>query len=185
MLLDKSFFERDTLTVAQQLIGCHLVRRIDDQIIRVAITETEAYKGSEDPASHASRGVTERNRLMFGDAGIMYVYFIYGMHCCMNIVAHRPNEVGAVLLRGGEVVEGIGLIRANRGEGIADHLLLNGPGKLAKALGINLEWNGYDLLQETHNSIWLEYKEPIRPIRSTPRIGISKAVDLPWRYLYE
>lgn len=185
MLLDQSYFEQDTLTVAQQLIGCHLVRKTDDQIIRVAITETEAYKGSEDPASHASRGVTARNSLMFGDTGIMYVYFIYGMHCCMNIVAHRPNEVGAVLLRGGEVMEGIDLIRANRGGGIADRMLINGPGKLAKGLGINMDWNGYDLLQQPPKHIWLEYQEPHRPIRSTPRIGISKGIELPWRYLYE
>lgn len=184
MLLEQAFFERDTEIVAKQLVGCHLVMKGNDRNIRVAITETEAYKGSNDPASHASRGITPRNRLMFGEVGIMYVYFIYGMHCCINIVAHRRGEVGAVLLRGGQALEGIDLIRSNRGD-IADHLLLNGPGKLAKGLGLNLEWNGYNLLQKPHNRIWLEHKKPSGPITCTPRIGISKGIDLPWRYIYE
>ncbi|WP_284641792.1 DNA-3-methyladenine glycosylase [Paenibacillus silviterrae] len=182
--MDPRLLEQDTVEVARQLIGCHLVRRTPQGNIRVKLTETEAYRGSDDPASHAYRGRTPRNHLMFGEAGRLYVYFIYGMHHCMNIVAHRSGEVGAVLLRGGWPIEGIELLRENR-PGVPDRQLVNGPGKLAKAMGIGMEWNGYDLLQQPVGELFLEWHTSSEPIRSTPRIGISKGKELLWRFVNE
>jgi DNA-3-methyladenine glycosylase len=112
--LIKSFLEQDPVEAAEQLLGSHLIRKTPQGNIRLMITETEAYKGEEDPASHAYRGLTPRNKLMFGEAGMLYVYFIYGMHYCMNIVAHRQGGVGAILLRAGEALEGLDIIRTNR-----------------------------------------------------------------------
>src|ERR1700686_2284350 len=100
----KAFLEQDTVCVAEQLLGCQLIRETPQGIIRLQITETEAYKGKEDPASHAYRGLTPRNQLMFGEVGTLYVYLIYGMHFCMNIVAHQQGEIGAILLRAGEAL---------------------------------------------------------------------------------
>ncbi|MCG7212395.1 DNA-3-methyladenine glycosylase [Paenibacillus mucilaginosus] len=181
MRLEGAFFERDTAAVACELLGCTLVRRTEQGEIRVRLTETEAYKGAEDPASHAHRGVTPRNQLMFGACGVLYVYFIYGMHYCLNIVAHEPGAVGAVLLRGAAPLEGEALIRANR-PGVPDKALLNGPGKLAKGLGIGIEWNGRDLL--TDGELWVERDPaaPALPWEATPRIGISKGQELLWRF---
>ncbi|MCZ8521126.1 MULTISPECIES: DNA-3-methyladenine glycosylase [Paenibacillus] len=185
MRVDRPFYDRDTVEVARELLGCTLVRKTEHGEIRVVLTETEAYKGAEDPASHASRGVTPRSRLMFGDTGVLYVYLIYGMHYCLNIVAHEPGGVGAVLLRGACVQEGEELVRANR-PGAAAKALLNGPGKLAKGLGIGIEWNGRNLL-DTDSGLWLERSPSSLPLpwRATPRIGISKGVDLPWRFTPE
>ncbi|TLS52700.1 DNA-3-methyladenine glycosylase [Paenibacillus antri] len=181
------FLAKDTVEAAERLLGWELVRRTERGVIRIRITETEAYKGGDDPASHASRGVTARNRLMFGDVGYLYVYLIYGMHHCMNIVAHEPGEVGAVLLRGGTALEGIDLIRRNR-PGVSDRLLLDGPGKLAQGLGIDLSWNGYFLLEpgaSAADGLRLEPGQAEGSISRTPRIGITKAKELPWRFVLE
>jgi DNA-3-methyladenine glycosylase len=180
--LDRSWLEHDTIEVAKRLIGCHLVRRTPQGDIRIQLTETEAYKGPDDPASHAFRGRTPRNILMFGEVGRLYVYFIYGMHYCLNIVAHEPGDVGAVLLRGGRAVEGIEIIRANR-PGVPDRNLLNGPGKLVHALGMNGSYNGYDLFQHENQEVMLKLDGAKDSILQTPRIGISKGTDLPWRFI--
>jgi len=182
----RSVLERDTVEAAERLLGWVLVRRAERGDIRVRITETEAYRGGDDPASHASRGITARNRFMFGEVGVLYVYFIYGMHHCLNIVAHAPGGVGAVLLRAGTPVAGIDQIRANR-PGVADNRLLDGPGKLAKALDIDISWNGYRLLERPPSSegLFLEPHEPEGTIRRTPRIGISKGKELLWRFVLE
>lgn len=183
-MLDLSFYARDALTLAEDLIGCLLIKQPADQAepeLAVMLTETEAYRGADDPASHAYRGVTPRNAVMFGEAGRLYVYFSYGMHCCMNIVAGVPGSAQAVLLRGAVPVFGGDSIRLNR-PGIADKDLLNGPGKLTKGLGIGLEMNGYHLFDGA--GIWhLAPKERTLPIRITPRIGISKAQERPWRFV--
>ena len=173
------------MTAAQCLIGCRIVTQTEEGLVRVRITETEAYKGAKDPASHAFRGMTPRNKLMFGDTGVLYVYFIYGMHFCANIVAHAPGEVGAVLLRAGVPEEGIVLIRERR-PGVPDRSLLNGPGKLAKGLGIDMSYNGSLLLQTPRQRIWLEPRDPDAPLpvlSSSPRIGISKGRELLWRFV--
>jgi DNA-3-methyladenine glycosylase len=180
--MDKGFLERDTVRVAEQLIGCHLIRKTTGGTIRMVITETEAYKGSEDPASHAYRGVTPRNHWMFEEVGRLYVYFIYGMHFCMNVIAHGPGEVGAVLIRAGKPVEGIELIRANRPK-VSDHLLVNGPGKLARAMEIDMTFNGYNLLHDANTLLYLEMNKPLGTINQTPRIGIKKGTDLLWRFI--
>jgi DNA-3-methyladenine glycosylase len=180
--MDKDFLEQDTVQAAEKLIGCHLIRETPHGTIRVQITETEAYKGSDDPASHAYRGVTPRNQLMFSDVGRLYVYFIYGMHYCMNIIAHRPGEVGAVLLRAGKPLEGIELIRGNR-LGAIDRNLMNGPGKLAQALNVDLSLNGYDLLQHTDRKLYLEMNLSDKTIEKTARIGISKGTEALWRFV--
>ncbi|MFC4775171.1 DNA-3-methyladenine glycosylase [Paenibacillus sp. GCM10023252] len=176
MKAERTFLARDTRTVARDLLGCHLVRRVGDEQIRIRLTETEAYRGTDDPASHASRAVTPRNRFMFGEVGILYVYLIYGLHHCMNIIAHEDGGVGAVLLRGGELLEGH-----------EDKLVkrIDGPGRLAKAMGIDLQWNGHDLMHSADQNLWLERAETSRSIQVTPRIGITKAVDYPWRYVLE
>jgi DNA-3-methyladenine glycosylase len=178
--LDKAFLEQDTVWVAERLVGCHLIRKTALGTIRVEIIETEAYRGNDDPASHAYRGITSRNQWMFGDVGRLYVYFIYGMHFCMNVVAHRKGEVGAVLLRAGRPIEGLELIRANRPK-ISNRNLINGPAKLTQAMQIDMSFNGYDLLQP-NDEFWLEFHEPFRTIHTTPRIGITKGKELPWRF---
>jgi DNA-3-methyladenine glycosylase len=173
--------ERDPVLVAEQLIGCHLVRHTEQGTIRVQITETEAYKGSDDPASHAFRGMTQRNRTMFGEAGHLYVYFIYGMHYCLNVVAHAPGVPGAVLVRAAKPVEGIDWIRANR-QGVPDRNLLNGPGKLAQGLRVTKELDGYDVIGDPSRQLVLIEKETTVPVRRSARIGISAGTDLLWRF---
>jgi DNA-3-methyladenine glycosylase len=180
--MDRSFLEQDTLCAAEQLIGCYLVRRTEQGVIVVQITETEAYKGAEDPASHAYRGVTPRNRAMFGEAGRLYVYFTYGMHYCMNVVAHAPGAAGAVLLRAARPVEGLDLIRAHR-RGAPDRQLLNGPAKLTQALQVTNELYGYDLIADPDRCLALLPKDRTLPVAVTPRIGISRARDYPWRFV--
>jgi DNA-3-methyladenine glycosylase len=180
--MDRSFLEQDTLAAAERLIGCYLVRRTDQGVIRVQITETEAYKGTEDPASHAFRGMTPRNRAMFGEVGRLYVYFTYGMHYCMNVVAHPPGAAGAVLLRAARPVEGLDLIRANR-PGVPDRLLLNGPAKLTQALNIDKDLYGYDLIADPDQRLALVRGDCSLPVEITPRIGISQAKDFRWRFV--
>jgi DNA-3-methyladenine glycosylase len=176
----KAFLEQDTVYAAEKLLGCQLIRTTPQGIIRLQITETEAYKGNEDPASHAYRGLTPRNHLMFGEVGKLYIYFIYGMHFCMNIVAHRQGEVGAILLRAGVALEGYDIIRANRPKAI-ERNLLNGPAKLSQAMSIDMSFNGYNLLQPTE-ALTLEMNNLNRPIFKTSRIGISKGQEFMWRF---
>jgi DNA-3-methyladenine glycosylase len=145
------------------------------------ITETEAYKGYEDPASHAYRGLTPRNKLMFGEVGKLYVYFVYGMHFCMNIVAHRQGEVGAILLRAGAALEGQEIIRINRPKAI-ERNLLNGPAKLTQAMNIDMSFNGYDLLHPS-DVLFIEINTHNRSIHQTSRIGITSGTELMWRFV--
>jgi DNA-3-methyladenine glycosylase len=181
-MLEKAFFERDTVEVAQALLGCLIERRLDGGSILVRITETEAYRGADDPASHAHRGLTPRNTPMFGAAGTLYIYFSYGMHHCINIVTEAPGVPGAVLLRGAVAVEGIEYVRLHR-PGVTDKLLLNGPGKLAKGLDVDLSFNGYDLLQLPPAPLRIHPRESVPAFRRTSRIGITKGTDLPWRFV--
>jgi DNA-3-methyladenine glycosylase len=164
---------------APLLLGNHLVSRVGGHEVRVEINEVEAYKGSEDPASHAYRGETERNSSMFRDPGTLYVYRSYGIHHCANTAA-GPEGVGwGILIRGGEVVEGAAMAARRRGRTSG---LANGPGKLCQALGISLELNGTDLLDPT-SVVHLEAGTRPEVVMATPRIGISKARDLPWRFV--
>lgn len=179
--MNSAFLEQDPVMVAERLIGCHLIRKTQEGVIRVQITETEAYRGSDDPASHAFRGMTPRNQLMFGDVGRLYVYFIYGMHFCMNVVAHQTGAVGAVLLRAGHPLEGVELIQMQR-PNVSYRNLLNGPGKLARGLQVDKSLNGYDLLQKTDNQLAIEQHFPVGVISKSTRIGITKGKEMCWRF---
>ncbi|MDF2936287.1 MAG: DNA-3-methyladenine glycosylase [Paenibacillaceae bacterium] len=179
--LDRDFFRRNTVEVAKSLIGCVLARRFEGGIAAAVITETEAYRGEDDPASHAHRGPTPRNRIMFGEAGGLYVYFSYGMHHCMNVVTEEEGQPGAVLLRAAVPVQGHGYFRANRPRA-PEKQWMNGPGKLTAAFAINLAFNGLDLAGPKQEELIILPGAPL-PWTATPRIGISKGVELPWRFL--
>ena len=164
---------------APQLLGSLLVSRIGGEEVVVRLGEVEAYKGSDDPASHAYRGETERNGSMFRQPGTLYVYRSYGIHNCANSAA-GPEGVGwGILMRGGEVVSGEGTARRRRG--FRDDLT-DGPGKLCQALGIGLEHNGTDLLEES-SVIHLRPGDSPDFVMATPRVGISKATDRAWRFV--
>jgi DNA-3-methyladenine glycosylase len=165
---------------APLLLGAHLVSTIGgDGQVRVRISEVEAYKGSDDPASHAFRGRTRRNGSMFERPGTLYVYRSYGIHWCANVAA-GPEGVGwGILFRGGEVIDGLGVARARRGR---EDELANGPGKLAQALGIDHSHNGSYLL-DVSSPLRLEPGSPPDLVMATPRVGISQARDRPWRFV--
>lgn len=164
---------------APRLLGSYLVSDLGGRRVKVRITEVEAYKGSEDPASHAYRGRSERNDSMFQQPGTLYVYRSYGIHACANTAA-GPEGVGwGILIRGGEVEEGHGVVRERRGR-LND--LTNGPGKVCQSLGIEVEHDGIDLL-DPESTIRLEPGPAPEMVLSTPRIGISKAKERSWRFV--
>ncbi len=181
--LPRAFYARSAVEVAPDLLGKVLVREIEGRRLTGRIVEVEAYLGSEDAASHAFRGPTPRNRSMFGPPGHAYVYLIYGMHHCLNIVTGPEGDGQAVLIRALEPLEGIEIMRARRG-GVPDRRLTNGPGKLCQALGIDKRLDGHDLcLGET---LWLEAgRPPAEPICAGPRVGVrgdDLALNRPWRF---
>ena len=164
---------------APTLLGSSLVSELGGSTVRVRITEVEAYKGSDDPASHAYRGRNRRNGSMFERPGTLYVYRSYGIHHCANTAA-GPEGVGwGILIRGGVVVDGEGVAARRRG-GRTD--LADGPGKVCQALGIDSGLDGSNLL-EGAPPIWLETGQRPELVISTPRIGISRARELPWRFV--
>lgn len=179
--LKRPFYERDTLRVARELLGKVLVRRLGATLLEGVIVEVEAYRGSDDPASHAYRGPTRRNQVMFGQPGHAYVYFTYGMHYCLNVTTEPAGQPGAVLIRAAQPVNGIERMKKERRtERIKD--LANGPAKLTRAFAVTRALNGHDLtlgtelfMAETANS------EPLE-IVSTRRIGIRVGLDRPWRF---
>lgn len=169
--LDQSFFQRPTLEVSQDLLG--KVIKIGDCSGR--INEVEAYIGQDDPACHAAVGMTERNKVMFGPAGHLYVYFTYGMYYCANIVTEAEGFPAAVLIRSIEPLEGKELMIQRRGK---TNNVADGPGKLCIALGMT---------KDSHNGVKAEvYDDGFSPknIRSSPRIGIQVGLDKNWRYYY-
>lgn len=175
-----AFLKTDVVTAARRLLGCELVREIDGQVLRGKIIEVEAYDQT-DAASHSYKGKTERTAVMFGPAGYLYVYFTYGMHYCCNVVVGEEGEGAAVLIRAIEPLEGQDAMLDNRhGRGGAE--LTNGPAKVCQAFGIDKRLNGHDL--RTSPLRIIPY-EPIPPqqIIATPRIGISRAKDVPWRFV--
>ena len=166
-------------TAAPLLLGAHLVSTVGGEEVRVRINEVEAYKGEDDPASHAYRGETPRNGSMFRKPGTLYVYRSYGVHSCANTSA-GPEGVGwGILIRGGEVIDGETAASRRRGRQTD---LASGPGKLCQALGITTVLDGTDLLDPA-SVIRLESGDRPEVIMATPRIGISKAQDLPWRFV--
>jgi DNA-3-methyladenine glycosylase len=164
---------------APRLLGAHLVSRVGGAEVRLRINEVEAYKGHDDPASHAYRGETVRNGSMFANPGTLYVYRSYGIHNCANTSA-GPKGVGwGILIRGGDVLDGLGVASRRRGR---DTDLANGPGKLCQALGITLDLDGTNLL-DPGSLLRLEEGEQPEMVMATPRVGISKARDVPWRFV--
>ncbi|SED17063.1 DNA-3-methyladenine glycosylase [Nocardioides exalbidus] len=161
--------EGDPLEVAPRLLGAVLTHGG----VSLRLTEVEAYAGPGDPGSHAFRGPTPRNAVMFGPPGRLYVYFVYGMHHCVNLVTGPEGEPGAVLLRAGEVVDGIDAARVRR-PGSSDRDLARGPARLCQALGIDLSANGA--------APTLVAGESPADISTGPRVGLRHAADRPWRF---
>ncbi|MGW1160008.1 DNA-3-methyladenine glycosylase [Streptomyces sp. NPDC002519] len=168
--------------VAPKLLGAILTHETPEGTVSITITETEAYSGTADPASHAYRGRTPRNAVMFGPAGHLYVYRSHGLHWCANIVTGADGIASAVLIRAGRVIEGEDLARTRRGGKVESPRLARGPGNFCQALGITAEHNGTDLL--TGASVTLSEGEsvPAALIRVGPRVGVSRAHD--WQHRF-
>jgi DNA-3-methyladenine glycosylase len=171
---------RPVLEVAPELLGW----RVTDGEVTLRLTEVEAYDGQGlDPGSHAHRGRTPRNSVMFGPPGHAYVYFTYGMHWCLNVVTGPDGVATAVLLRAGEVVDGIDVARARRPAARRDVELASGPARLAQALGVDGSFLGVDMLDPTGPLRLLPPGPgPDGAVRTGPRVGLSAAADLPWRF---
>jgi DNA-3-methyladenine glycosylase len=170
------------LDAARSLLGQVFSVRTQAGTVAVRLTEVEAYAGSADPASHAFRGRTPRNAVMFGPAGHLYVYFVYGMHWCCNVVCGQSGVASAVLLRAGEVVSGVDIARSRRPAARSTVDLARGPARLASTLGLDAGANGTDLCATT-SPIRLLAGEPVpeQLIRAGPRVGVAVAGDVPWR----
>ena len=167
----------EVLDVAPRLLGA--VLRHGDVAVR--LTEVEAYDGPGDPGSHAANGPTRRNAVMFGPPGHLYVYFTYGMHHCCNVVVGPEGTASAVLLRAGEVVDGLEVARGRRGS--SDRDLARGPARLCQALGIDLGHDGADL---STGALTLTLDPTVTgPVATGPRVGLRKAADRPWRFWVE
>ena len=181
--LPRKFYSRDTVIVAKELLGKKLVRRIGNQTISGIITETEAYRHKDDPASHAFRNMTDRNKAMFEEVGRAYVYFTYGMYFCFNVVArNKKTEAGAVLIRAIYPETGKEIMMKNRGKK-SDKDLVNGPAKLTQAFEITKKQYGLDLTDNQE----LYITKGIKPsqIIKAPRIGIKNALDKLWNFKIE
>ncbi len=187
--LPRQFYESSTLRVAPELLGHFLVRKVKSQrskvkrTIKTIITEVEAYVGEGDPACHAARGRTERNKVMYGRAGHAYIYFIYGMYHCLNVVTEKSGFPAAVLVRGVVPIKS----KVKNQKSKVFHRPLDGPGKLCRELKITKKLNGADLV--LGRELWIE-KNPDRrfflrhhKIKKTPRIGIREGLDKKWRWV--
>jgi DNA-3-methyladenine glycosylase len=224
--ISRDFFSRPAVEVAPELLGCVLEHETAEGLVAVEITEVEAYAGQTDPASHAYRGKTQRNAVMFGPPGHAYVYFTYGMHFCVNLVCLGQDSVSAVLLRAGAIVAGEDLARARRtryrsaadGAGVAFRDLARGPARLCQALDIDRSLDGADVCADgsplrvrsprvgyqgpgastTARSGAVPFQGDDPPgtpryeaslreakIVSGPRVGVSRAAEVPWRFWFE
>ena len=181
-LLPTSFYARDTVRVARALLGCFIESRVDGRLTSGRIVEVEGYVGPQDPAAHGyGNRKTERNAALFGPPGTSYVYFIYGMHWCFNVVTERDGYPAAVLLRALEPVEGIDLMKRRRG--ISDvQRLCSGPARLCQALGITASVNESSLADGPVRIVRPQTRRRIR-IDACPRIGITKAKEWPLRFV--
>lgn len=183
-ILKRDFYDRETETVARELLGKVLECRTPEGLTSGTIVETEAYVGEHDPACHAAAGRTRRTRPLYGRPGLSYVYFIYGMHWCFNAVTRAKGLPSAVLVRAVEPLAGIELMRERRGPGARGVAVANGPGKLCEALGIDGSMNALSLQR---GSLVIREGRDIdtEQIVAGPRIGISKAVDWPLRFFID
>ncbi|ROR93788.1 DNA-3-methyladenine glycosylase [Salana multivorans] len=190
--LPAEWFARDVNEVARDLLGAELSATTAEGTVTVRLTEVEAYGGAEDPGSHARRGPTARNASMFASAGRVYVYFTYGMHWCANLVTGPEGEGSAVLLRAGEVIEGLELARRRRPSSRSDRDLASGPARLAKALGLTGEHDGLEIggaAAAGTGSMVVELRAAPAGVTAWergPRTGVSgpggSAAEFPWRY---
>ncbi|MFB5605351.1 MAG: DNA-3-methyladenine glycosylase [Nitrosarchaeum sp.] len=180
-ILPRMFYAQDTVTVAKKILGKKLVRKIGRYEVSGIIIETEAYRHKDDPASHAFRNITDRNKVMFDEVGKAYVYFTYGMHYCFNVVARNSKfEAGAVLIRAIMPEKGIEIMERNRG--VKDRkILTNGPAKLTQALDITKKHYGVDLTKDSKLFIEEGIKNTGKIIAS-PRVGIKNATDKLWNF---
>jgi len=199
MILDQDFYNRSTIKVARELLGQYLVRKTSEGVMVGKIIETEAYCGPKDKASHASKGITPRTEVMFGPPGMSYIYLIYGMYNCLNIITEKEGYPAAVLIRGIEPVRGVEMMMKNRSinsplpvpsddgnrRARGGKNLTNGPGKLCQALCLTKEQNNFDVTNKKHN-LWIESSdEKILKIKKGSRVGIDYAQeykDKPWRF---
>ena len=186
-LIPREFLSRPAQEVAPDLLGCVFEHETADGLVAVALTEVEAYAGEVDPASHAYRGRTVRNAVMFGPAGHAYVYFTYGMHFCVNVVCMPPGTASAVLLRAGQVIAGEELARARRGPASTPRDLARGPARLCQALGIDRRLDGADLSDEAsplrlRKAVATVRSEEKTAIHTGPRVGVREGADVPWRF---
>lgn len=177
-ILGREFYNRQPVSVARDLLGKVLVHGPTAGLI----VETEAYLGGDDLAAHSARGITDRTRVIFGEPGHAYVYFIYGMYECLNIVCEPPGQPGCILIRALEPVAGLDLMQHRRPAARKPEQLASGPGKLTLAMGITRALNGADVTRGV-----LVVREPAEvrhvDIEVTPRIGITQAADLPLRFI--
>ena len=182
MKLPREFYLRDGLTVARELIGKKLVTNLSEGLTSGIIVETEAYMGAIDAAAHSYKGKTERTKIFYGAGGFVYVYLIYGMHICTNVVANVENVPEAVLIRALEPVDGIELMRLRRGKKNLRELC-SGAGKLSQALGITKNFYGADLCGE---EIFIETTDFRADVISTKRINVNyagEAANYLWRFI--
>ena len=173
--LARTFYLHDTVTVARALLGCVLWRRLDHgELLAARIVETEAYLGANDMASHARRGLrSERNASMYLEGGHAYVYFTYGMHWCLNVVTQEQDIAEAVLLRGAEPLRGIEWMQERRPKAKKPHELMNGPGKICMAMGIDRTLDGESLRGDT---LWISKRDiEVEYIVVSPRVGIDNS----------
>ncbi|WP_020577484.1 DNA-3-methyladenine glycosylase [Actinopolymorpha alba] len=179
----RAFFDRPVLQVAPDLLGMFLEHETPDGLVVVRLAEVEAYDGPNDPGSHAYRGETPRNAVMFGPPGHVYVYFTYGMHWCMNLVCGPPGKASAVLVRAGEVVEGVELARTRRPAARSTRELARGPARLAQALDADRACNGLDACDPASPlRVRFGRRTPKSRIRRGPRVGLSNGAERPWRF---
>ena len=189
--LPRAFFARPTPEVARALIGVQLWVSVGAETVAGRVVETEAYLGADDPASHAAVGVTPRSAIMFGPPGMVYVYFIYGVHHCLNLVTETEGRAGAVLLRALEPLVGREVMVRRRAAGRSSDRVLrrrdlcSGPGKLCQACGIDLAWNGLCLGpdSDSRRHVWCVPGTPARRVVATPRIGIGRAREKLLRFI--
>lgn len=194
-VLPREFFDRPVLAVAPALLGCVLMHSGRDGTVAVRLTEVEAYAGAIDPASHAFRGRTARNAVMFGEPGHAYVYFTYGMHFCVNLVCGPAGVASAVLLRAGQVVDGHALAATRRGgrppvvhvpaeaaQLASERDLARGPARLCQALGIDRCMDGTDVCDQASPLRILGGGQEPGAVERGPRVGVSSAADVHWRF---
>ncbi len=180
----QSFYEQETEIVARELLGSYMVYSSPEGLLAGRVVETEAYTGPHDPACHSARGKTQRNTVMFGPAGRVYVYLIYGMYYCFNVTTDSLAMPAAVLLRALEPLAGLEIMARRRGtENLRN--LCSGPGKLCQALAINKDFNGFSVITGPIRFYPPRSGDKVGPVVAAPRVGITKAADWPLRYYLE